>query len=167
MHTFEIGHPDGHTHVPIDMSGAVAQLGAHVPLQHTSPVAHGVVPHTHCEFTQVEPAPQALPQLPQLLMSDARLLQPLLPQQLWPVPHGTPFGRQPHCPFWHTVPDAHWVPQPPQFCASIIVLMHTEPQHLPGHWFGLSGQMSCFGMPRSGGGTPCAQAASATARRSR
>jgi hypothetical protein len=114
----------------------------------------------------VDPAPHALPQLPQLLMSEARLLQPAFPQQLCPIPHATPVGRQPHCPFEHTVPATHCVPQLPQFCASIDVSTHTAPQHLPGHCAGLSGQMVFFGIAASGGAAGVAQPAKTTAMKS-
>jgi hypothetical protein len=160
-------HPPAQTQGGIDMSGAPAQVAAQVPLQQVCPIMQVVMPHLQAPFTQVEPVPQLVPQPPQLLTSDMRLLHPWLPQQLCPVPQIAPVGAQPHLPLTQMVPLAHCVPQPPQLCGSIAVMMHTSPQQVPLQKPGLSGQTSR--LPRSGcSGTPelplLAQAASSSTR---
>jgi hypothetical protein len=134
-------HPPAQAQAGMAMSGLEAHIAAQAPAQHVSVGPQVAPPHLHKPPTHVDPSPQRLPHAPQLLMSESRLLQPAVPQQLCPIPQAAPVGRQPHCPFAHTVPLAHCVPHAPQLRGSAWVPTHSEPQHVPAHSDGVSGQM--------------------------
>lgn len=90
----------------------------------------GVVAPAQLPATQLTPSGQVTPHPPQLRMSLDRLMQPLLPQQVWPVPHGSPNGGQPHLPPRQMLPSGQTVPQLPQLRGSMPTLTHAWPQQV-------------------------------------
>ncbi len=95
----------------------------------------GAVEPAQLPLTQLTPSGQVTPQPPQLRMSLPRLMQPLLPQQVWPVPQMSPKGGQPHLPPMQMSPSGQTVPQAPQLRGSRPMSMQAVPQHVrPQAW---------------------------------
>ena len=90
----------------------------------------GVVAPAQLPLTQLTPSGQVTPQPPQLRMSLPRLMQPLLPQQVWPVPQMSPNGGQPHLPPMQMSPSGQTVPQAPQLRGSRPTSMQALPQQV-------------------------------------
>ena len=67
------------------------------------------------------PGSQACPQPPQLRMSLSRLAQPLMPQQVCPMPQAMPLGGQPQWPPRQIIPVPQVVVQSPQWRGSLEV----------------------------------------------
>ena len=109
----------------------LAQLSLHV--QKPGGGGVGAVEPAQLPLTQLTPSGQVTPQPPQLRMSLARLMQPLVPQQVWPAPHGSPNGGQPHLPPRQMAPSGQTVPQAPQLRGSRPMSMHSLPQQVRPH----------------------------------
>ena len=114
----------------------VSQPSPISPSQSAKPALHAVIwqeEATHEELP-LTTAPQAMPQPPQLLLSDW-VLAHRAPQQTCPPGH--PAG--PHAPTQtppeHASPAGHFLPQPPQLLGSEVVLVSqplaTTPSQLP------------------------------------
>ena len=58
-----------------------------------------------------------VPQFPGSMPRAAQYCTPLLMQALVPL-------EQPHVPLVQACPPGHGLPQPPQFCESVLVLVH-------------------------------------------
>jgi hypothetical protein len=112
---------------------SLTQVEAQVPLQQVWLAPQLMPPQVHMPFMHLPPGPQELPQVPQLNASLRRLLQPAVLQQVCPVPHWVPDGRQPQLPPWQSWPAVHALPQAPQLLGSAEVSMHFAPQHFPPH----------------------------------
>jgi hypothetical protein len=85
-------------------------------------------PHAHCPATQLAPAPHTLLHFPQFDGSVSRFVH-APPQSVCEE-----LQLVAHAPFEHTgVPEsaAHAMPQPPQFCGSACVSVHTASQSWP------------------------------------
>jgi hypothetical protein len=109
----------------------LAQLSLHV--QKPGGGGVGAVEPAQLPLTQLTPSGQMTPQPPQLRMSLDRLMQPLVPQQVWPVPHGSPNGGQPHLPPRQMAPSGQTVPHAPQLRGSRPTSMHSWPQQVSAH----------------------------------
>lgn len=159
--------PGGAPELASAMSGdaVMPQLVPQVPLQQVWPVGQTTPPHLQVPWSQVAPSPHLLPHAPQLRMSESRLAQPRLPQQVWPMPQAAPDGGQPQWPPLHTVPDGQALPQSPQLSGSALTSRHWSPQHLPAHCSGCDGQMlwPAPASPPLPAGLPTAQPAAASA----
>jgi hypothetical protein len=83
----------------------------------------GPLAQLHTPFTHALPAPQTLPQPPQLSVELAVSTQ-VVPHKVLPASHM-------QLPAEQVVPDGHTFPQPPQLSALLLVSMHEPLQSVP------------------------------------
>jgi hypothetical protein len=99
------------------------------PLQMVSPAGHVAV---HIPFTHACPTPHAVPQRPQLRLSDWVLVHaeappsPVAGHKVWPIAH-----IEVHIPALQASPAGQTVPHMPQLFGSVLVLVHAMPQSVP------------------------------------
>jgi hypothetical protein len=111
-------------HPPVAPQNWLSDVGStHLPLQSTCP---GWQETWHCPLEQTCPWPQALPHLPQLVLSVCVFVQkaPASVVHVVSWPH-----ENAHVPLAQTCPVAHVFPQSPQLAGSVDGLMH-EPPHV-------------------------------------
>jgi hypothetical protein len=97
-------------------------------IEQAGPPLH-IMGATHMLFTQVSPAGQAMPQLPQFLGSVLVSEHPVMQHLVLPVQAGPPLHVGWHMLFAQMSPVGHFLLQAPQLLTSVVVSVQPEVQH--------------------------------------